>query len=539
MTINQLSILLVGDNPEESARIEQFVREKKLPYQVSSVHTISQARQYLQGSICDLVLLDCQLSDGNCFDLLPEIKNIPAIIMSVVGNQHVAIQALCLGASDYLIKSPTDTHLDLFPAVVEKVLKKKQIELDLRQSKETVQAVIANAMDGVITMSQDGIVEWFNPAAERIFGYKWEEIVGKNINILMAEPTKSEHNGYIKTYLNTGESKILGRPREVVARRKNGEEFYLELSASEMLSEKKDANLDNNLNSPQPGRRMFMGIVRDITERKRTEEELRIYRENLEDLVTFRTAELRNTYNQLVHSEKLAATGKLSAAIAHEFNNPIYGIRNVLEQLYEEVPLNETFKHLVSLSLRECNRIADLTKKLQDFFMPSSGVMTEINIHEIIDDITLLLRNRFIERNIALEKRFAPDLPNVKIIGDQVKQVFLDIIQNAEEAIPMSATGGKITITTEKLAGRILIHINDTGIGISPEHVPVLFDPFFTTKRGIKGGGMGLSVSYGIIKKHGGTIHVTSEPGNTTFTISIPIQSTNTDSIGARGSSEG
>ena len=254
--------------------------------------------------------------------------------------------------------------------------------------------------------------------------------------------------------------------------------------------------------------------------------ELKEYQNNLEELVITRTAELKSANEQVVHAEKLSAIGKLSASIAHEFNNPICGIRNVLESLSNITPgktIDETRKELITLAIKECTRMATLIEKLHDFHRPSTGVFSLMNIHTAINDILIISKKQLEDRKITIEKHFAGNIPLVKVVQDQINQVLLNLIQNADEA--MSEKGGKITINTECKGSNVFIHIKDTGSGISPQFMSTIFEPFFTTKPEVKGTGLGLSISYGIIKKHNGDIKVESETGkSTTFTIVLPLK---------------
>jgi len=148
--------------------------------------------------------------------------------------------------------------------------------------------------------------------------------------------------------------------------------------------------------------------------------------------------------------------------------------------------------------------------------------MTTLDVHEAIEDMLLLVKKEFSQKKIKVKKYFAEDLPPIQGIPDQIKQIMLNMLNNAGASIP--AEGGKITITTEKRDDQIAIHIADTGIGIKPEDMDRIFEPFFSTKPAVKGTGLGLSVSYGIIKRHGGKIEVESSPGKgTSFTILLPI----------------
>lgn len=275
-------------------------------------------------------------------------------------------------------------------------------------------------------------------------------------------------------------------------------------------------------------------IIAQAIESKRAEKSLKEYQQHLEELVKKRTKELQDTQEKLIHTAKLSAIGKLSASIAHEFNNPICGIRNVLERVSERINsgsgLDETHKDLTTLAIKECNRMADLVKKLLDFYRPSSGIVASIDIHVITDEILLINKKRWSEKNITLHKHYDYSIPAIEAVQDQIKQVILNIMQNAEDVVPRK--GAEIAIVTERVEPNIKIHIKDNGKGIKPEHINTIFDPFFSTKPAVKGTGLGLSISHGIIKKHGGDIDVTSEVGKgTTFTITLPINVARTQTV--------
>lgn len=268
---------------------------------------------------------------------------------------------------------------------------------------------------------------------------------------------------------------------------------------------------------------VFVAVSLDITEKQKTEKELAGYRNHLEDLVIQRTNDLEEAHRQLLHAEKLSATGKMAASMAHEFNNPIYGIRNVLEKILRRVKLGVNNRRFVKLAIQECDRITGLIRKILDFHSPSPENKERMDVHEAIEDMVLLVQNSFKERNIRVVKEFAVDLPCIEAVPDQFKQVILNLLQNAGEAIPKR--GGTVTLITSVLENNVQIQIKDTGAGIPKEVMKNIFDPFFSTKVEVKGTGLGLSVSYGIIKKHHGEIMVDSFPGRgTTFTLFLPIK---------------
>ncbi len=251
-------------------------------------------------------------------------------------------------------------------------------------------------------------------------------------------------------------------------------------------------------------------------------QQLENYQNHLEEIVQTRTKELEETNRQLIHSEKLSATGKLAASIAHEFNNPICGIRNALERILEKVPMDNSHESTTKIAINECNRVAKLIKQLNDFHRPSTDIMESFDIHKTIDEMTFLFQKKLKDRNIHLKKNYCQPTLLIKAIPDQIKQVILNLMQNAEESFIEDR--GEIVITTKKTDSSIKIHIKDFGQGIPENNLDKIFDPFFTTKSDVKGIGLGLSVSYGIVENHGGTIVVDSKFGEGThFILTLPL----------------
>jgi two-component system NtrC family sensor kinase len=232
-------------------------------------------------------------------------------------------------------------------------------------------------------------------------------------------------------------------------------------------------------------------------------------------------AKLRSTQEQLLQSEKLAAMGRLTSQIAHELNNPLYGIMNTLELLKTEVPLQSKRRKILEMALSETVRLADLLKKMLNFSKPEEEAKQPVDLNVVLDEILILVRKQFQENSIRIATSFEDDLPAVYASRNQLRQVFLNMISNARDAMP---EGGTLTIRTTSNPRGVRIEIADTGVGIREEHIDKIFDAFFTTKEATKGVGLGLSVCYGFIKEHGGDITVSSRRGEgTVFTIILPL----------------
>jgi len=230
---------------------------------------------------------------------------------------------------------------------------------------------------------------------------------------------------------------------------------------------------------------------------------------------------LRDTQEQLLQSEKLAAMGRLTSQIAHELNNPLYGIMNTLELLKTEIPADNKRRKILEMALSETVRLSDLLRKMLSFSKPDQEERHPVDINSVLDEILLLYEKQLKENDINLAVTFAEGLSLVNASKNQLRQVFLNMVSNARDAMP---GGGTLSVVTGGDSDTVYVKVTDTGTGIREEHLDKIFDSFFTTKGEVKGVGLGLSVCYGFIEDHGGDIEVKSQVGKgTTFTISLPV----------------
>lgn len=355
-----------------------------------------------------------------------------------------------------------------------------------RHTEARIRAILDTTVDGVVTIDDKGVIESFNPAAEKIFGYASEEAVGQNVRVLMPEPYRGEHDGYIANYLRSGQAKIIGIGREVVGLHKSGRTFRMDLAVSEFhLGE----------------RRMFTGLVRDITERKRLEE-------------------------QLLQSSKLASLGELVGGIAHEVNNPtgIIVMRSAgLMQEAEALGLPEDVIDDIAVIRRQSDKLAQITSGLLAFSRRTPFAPQPTDVNRMVTSAMGLVENVLQSRNITYRPDFGDHLPPVLLDGARIEQVLLNLVNNAMDAMP-GGGGLRVRTASEKDGAWVRISVEDTGEGIAEEHMDRLFDPFFTTKDVDKGTGLGLSISYGIVKEHKGRLEAESAPGEgAVFHIVLPV----------------
>ena len=342
-----------------------------------------------------------------------------------------------------------------------------------------------------------------NSGARENLGYSMDELTHMTPLSFKPEYTLETFEKLIEP-LRSGKKSVIGF--ETVHKRKDGMLYPVEVKLQLMHKE-----------TPP----VFIAVIQDITMRKQTEEKLGQYRDHLEELVEERTQELEKSQEQLLHSEKLSALGKLTGSISHEFNNPLQGLRNIIGILSDSAPSEQEVK-LAELGKKECDRMAKMIVSLRSFYKPSSGKISAVGINQCMEDTIILVAKSLQEKNIRVNKKYSNNLPKVEVVEDQIKQILLNLISNASEAI--SEDGGQIILTTEAQGSCVIMKVRDTGSGISAEDKKKVFEPFFTTKGG-KGTGLGLSISYGIIQDHGGSIEVESELGDgTTFTVSLPVK---------------
>lgn len=232
-------------------------------------------------------------------------------------------------------------------------------------------------------------------------------------------------------------------------------------------------------------------------------------------------AQLRRAQEELVKSEKLAAAGKLTAQLSHEINNPIHNIRSCLETALKKMPAETTSRQFVQLAHDEVLRIGKLVRQMLDFYRFGQIELQPVDLNAVLAEVLAGSQRRFEEHRIAVFRDFDSTLPAVRASRDQMKQVFLNLILNAVEAMP---EGGKLEARSLHENGFAQIEISDTGCGIPPENLTQIFDTFFTTKRAVHGVGLGLSVCYNIVHQHGGTIAAQSEVGKgSTFIVKLPL----------------
>ncbi len=366
---------------------------------------------------------------------------------------------------------------------------RKLMEKELREAYDFMNKIVQSSPNAITATDMKGNILIWNQAAEETLGYQASDVIGKmNIRKIYPEGVARKVMQMLRSDEFGGVGRLSTYPMVYV--RRDGEVVEGNLSAAIIY----DA---------QGKQIASVGSFVDLRDRLQMERAL------------------RDTQEQLLQSEKLAAMGRLTSQIAHELNNPLYGIMNTLELLKTEIPADNKRRKILEMALSETIRLSDLLRKMLSFSKPDQEERHPVDINPVLDEILLLHEKQLKENDINIAATYAKELGLIKASKNQLRQVFLNMVANARDAMP---NGGTLSVTTSGDNDNVLVEIADTGTGIKKEHLDKIFDSFFTTKGEVKGVGLGLSVCYGFIEDHGGDIEVKSQVGEgTTFTISLPV----------------
>jgi PAS domain S-box-containing protein len=366
-----------------------------------------------------------------------------------------------------------------------------------KESEARQGAILEAAHDAIITMDSQLNIREFNPAAEQMFGYARLDILGRNVELLLPRADRAQQVSALNEYMTTGGGPLAGRQVELTGLRADGSDLPLELTVARLGSD---------------SRAVLTGFVRDITERRALEEQLR-------------------------QSQKLEAIGRLAGGVAHDFNNILMSIMGAADLLLMQLAPNDSARDEATEIKQSVDRGAGLTRQLLAFSRRQAVRPRVFALGDIVRGMDTMLR-RLIGPEIDFEIICAAEPLMVVADSGQTEQVVLNLVVNARDAMP---EGGRVTVRVEEVdvdlddptalalvegkAGRYAqLSVSDTGTGIDEQTRAKLFEPFFTTKEQGKGTGLGLSIVYGIVKQSGGYITVVSEPGEgATFFIYLPI----------------
>ena len=388
------------------------------------------------------------------------------------------------------------------------ITRPKRAEEALRASEERIRMVMDNLVDRIIVIDEKGNINAVNPAGEQMFGYRREEMLGRNVSILLPDADEKQHQSFIDGYRRNGGGKIIGAgPREVMGRRKDGTTFPMDIAIGEIRIGDKAH---------------FVGTARDITLRKQAE------------------AEKSDLETQIRHFQKLEALGTLTGGIAHEFNNLLLPMLTLTELAMDDIPEQHEARDNLEKVLSAGNRAKILVQQISDYSRDKEPPQGPVELQPIVDETLGLLRTTL---PATVEIRVDLDAAGAKVCADpsQIHQILMNLSSNAADALD-----GKVGVlefrlhrcvaktTTGARQPHLKLVIQDTGAGMDDQTVKRIFDPFYTTKEVGSGTGMGLAIVDSIVAAFGGMIKVKSAPGQgTAFEILIPLWTENDEADSA------
>ncbi|MEX0955154.1 MAG: PAS domain S-box protein [Rhizobiaceae bacterium] len=356
-----------------------------------------------------------------------------------------------------------------------------------------LKSILDTVPDATVVIDTDGTMVSFNRAAVRQFGYSDNEAIGQNVRILMPEPYRGEHDGYIDRYLTTSERRIIGIDRVVVGRRKDGSTFPMKLAVGEMQS---------------GGQRFFTGFIRDLTERAESE------------------ARLEQIQGELARLARLNELGEMASTLAHELNQPLSAIANYVQgcnRLLRNMDdaVASRMKEALEETARQSLRAGQIIRHLREFVTRGETEKQPVDIRKLVEEAGALALVGSREQGVRTVFDFQSGPEEVMVDSVQIQQVLINLMRNAMEAMK-DCERRELTVRILPATGLgVQVEVSDTGSGIPDDVAEQLFKPFITTKPG--GMGIGLSISKRIVEAHGGELVMRSnEDGGTTFSFTLP-----------------
>ncbi len=501
-----IKVLLIEDNPGDVRFIEEMLSEVQgVNYNIYNEGQLQTGLTNLAKDGVDVVLLDLGLPDSQGLDTFSKVyvhaKDVPIVVLTGLGDEKTALNAVQMGAQDYLVKGSVVEGRTL-SRIIRYAIERKRVETRLRKNEEHSRLLVETMNEGFMELDENGVFKFVNEALCVMLAYSRSEIIGQPI-------TK---------FFDAANQEIL--KKHISLKEKDRFESY------EVAWTRMDQDKVHTIISPRPLfdiKGQYKGsfsVITNVTRLKKVSQTLQEYSEKLEKKVNQRTKELEKAQEELVRTEKLAMVGRLAGGVAHELRNPLSAIKNaafLLNKALEEP--NPEMKEMLEMLEKEAAISERIISNLLDFARQKQPVQQRININEVIQDALLCIA---VPNNVSVVKLLNDELPKIQADPDQLAQVFRNVILNAIQS--MSENSRLIIKSYAPQPKWIAVSFTDTGEGIPKEKLNMIFEPLFTTKE--KGLGLGLALAKTLVERHGGTIDVESEVGEgSTFKVNLPIDS--------------
>ena len=489
MTADTVKILLIEDNPGDVRLIREMLSDAELfNCALECTARLSKGLEHLAGQPVDIVLLDLGLPDSQGLDTLAkvcsQVPGIPVVVLTGMDDEGLALEAVRQGAQDYLLKGAINGRA-LWRVIT--------YGIERKASEKLLEDIFHTSTIGMY-ITREGRFILTNPQFQKITGYRADELQGSvSLEIVFADDRDMVRDYAVEMLkgqrLTAYEFRYITRSGEI--------RWALESVASVLYKRE----------------RVLLGSFMDIHEKKKID-------------------------SQMLIAGKLASIGELAAGIAHEINNPLTIVTGYAQLLLESDNIPKDMADDLQKIYDESQRVVKIIQNLMRFARRNNPGRDSVDVNEVIGRALELQHYEMVKNNITLTTHLAGDLPLLMADFNQLQQVFLSIITNAQQAVMEARGKRKITLSTSAEKGFIRISIADNGPGIPAENMTRIFDPFFTTKEVGRGSGLGLSVCHGIVSEHNGKIYVESAPGKgATFVVELPMHKNNAYAQGGKKAS--
>jgi two-component system cell cycle sensor histidine kinase/response regulator CckA len=531
---NQLVVLLVEDSAAIASQIQGFLANAKgNKFIAHHVQDLESALQHAAKGVYDVVLLDLGLPDSRGLDTFTvfhaSTPDVPTVVFTGVDDEQLALEALRQGAQDYLVKGEVDSRL--LVRAIRYAVERKTIEDRLKESEEKHRTLLEVLPEIVYKINPEGIFSFVNQPVEKL-GYQPDELIGQHFAAIVHPDDLIDVSRMLVLPKLKGQDTGNEYAPKLVDERRSGDRMTRDL-VLRLIPKGWDRSNEANcfiglltsygeitatghyLTDKRTREKRFngtVGIIKDITERRKAE------------------AEKRTLEKQLRQSQKMEAIGRLAGGIAHDMNNVLGAILGSASVLDEEVDLHHPNREDVDNIIAACRKGRDLTRDLLGFARKGKYVKEVLSLNEIAREAQSLLA-RTITKKIAIELKLDEKLHCIEGDRNQIHHALMNLCINAADAMKthgtLTITTSNVVLSTQEAAERgglppgdyVETSVIDTGIGMDPETLKNVFEPFFTTKPKGEGTGLGLAMVYGVIENHGGFVSIRSELGKGTTVI--------------------
>lgn len=512
-----IRVLMVEDDVADARIVREFFRMADDASTIDHVGCLADAVAWLDTRGCDVILLDLSLPDSVGIETIKRMSraapHLPIVVLTGLDDPDFALLAVECGAQDYLVKGQGDGRV--LHRVLRYAILRKQFEEYARLAGARVKSIIELAHDAIVALTPDQRIVLVNPAAERLFGWPAALLLGRPIDVLIPERFRQRHRDHVAAFARTEEGSLnLSRRGELYGLARDGREIPVEITISR---------------TPSPEGLLFTAIIRDVTERKRAEAELRAAKDAAERAL----AELERTQARLVQAEKLSALGQLVAGVAHEVNTPIgnaltsasfLGDRTAALRARLAAPGGGFRRSELDSYLGEVEEAAGIVHdameragRLVQVFKQTGNVQAEggrrvFALDRLLEEFAGANRGALAAHGVTLEIDCPPGLGMDSHPG-ALSQVLSNLLANTFQHA-FGHEGGRVSVTVSRDIDQIHICFADDGVGIAMDDLPKVFEPFFTTRRHAGSPGLGLNIVFNLVNGSlGGQVTIISTPG--------------------------